>query len=119
RMLAFDIDTLEHPFYGAALIPTDIADGYAKKHVIAATLLNVMIVGAQRAADPHRFDESIYAMSMEPAEYRMLMGYRDKMLANTRKPNEPALPIYDPANPADFPDVHLPTSGPERRGMSF
>ena len=26
RMLAFDIDTLEHPFYGSALIQTDIVE---------------------------------------------------------------------------------------------
>jgi imidazolonepropionase-like amidohydrolase len=118
RMLAFDIDTLEHPFYGAAPIPADVAEGYAKKHVIAATLLNVMIVAAQRAADPHRFDESLYAMSMEPSEYRILMGYRDRMLANLRHPDDPGVPIYDPANPPDFPDVHLPQAG-ARRGPSF
>ena len=119
RMLAFDIDTLEHPFYGAQLIPTDIVEGYAKKRVIAATLLNVMIVGAQRAADPHRFDESLYAMSMEPDEYRILMGYRDRMVANMRRPEESGLPIYDPANPPDFPDVHLTAQTPARRAASF
>jgi Amidohydrolase family len=86
--------------------------------VIAATLLNVMIVAAQRAADPHRFDESLYAMSMEPSEYRILMGYRDRMLANLRHPDDPGVPIYDPANPPDFPDVHLPQAG-ARRGPSF
>jgi len=119
RMLAFDIDTLEHPFYGAQLIPNDIVEGYAKKRVIAATLLNVMIVAAQRAADPHRFDESLYAMSMEPDEYRILMGYRDRMLANMRRPDEPGLPIYDPANPADFPDVHLTAQTPARHAAAF
>jgi imidazolonepropionase-like amidohydrolase len=119
RMLAFDIDTLEHPFYGSALIPWDIVEGYAKKHVIAATLLNVMIVGAERAMDPHRFDESLYAMSMEPAEYRILMGYRDKMLANMRKPDEPGVPVYDPTHPGDFPNLHLQPTGSERRAASF
>jgi imidazolonepropionase-like amidohydrolase len=119
RMLAFDIDTLEHPFYGSALIPTDIVEGYARKHVIAATLLNVMIVGAQRAMDPHRFDESIYAMSMEPDEYRILMGYRDRMLANMRNAAESGVPIYDPTRPGDFPDERLQRAGPERRSASF
>jgi imidazolonepropionase-like amidohydrolase len=118
RMLAFDIDTLEHPFYGAALIPNDIVEGYAKKRVIAATLLNVMIVGAQRADDPDRFDESLYAMSMEPDEYRILMQYRDRMRANKNHQDEPGVPIYDPANPPDFPDVHLPAAA-SRRAPSF
>lgn len=118
RMLAFDIDTLEHPFYGSALIDTDIIEGYAKKGVIVDTLLNVMIVGAQRAADPHRFNESLYAMSMTPKDYSILMGYRDRMLANMKHPDEPGQPIYDPNNPPDFPDVHLgPPSA--RRAASF
>ena len=117
RMLAFDIDTLEHPFYGNALIEKDIIAGYVKKNVIVDTLLNVMIVGAKRAADPHRFDESLYAMTLDPKEYRILLGYRDKMLANMKRPDDPATPPYDPGNPPDFPDVHL--QAPGRRGASF
>jgi imidazolonepropionase-like amidohydrolase len=117
RMLAFDIDTLEHPFYGNALIEKDIIAGYVKKNVIVDTLLNVMIVGARRAADPHRFDESLYAMTLDPKEYRILLGYRDKMIANMKHPDDPASPPYDPANPPDFPDVHL--QAPGRRGASF
>ena len=117
RMLAFDIDTLEHPFYGNALIEKDIIAGYVKKNVIVDTLLNVMIVGARRAADPHRFDESLYAMTMDPREYRILLGYRDKMIASMKHPDEPANPPYDPGNPPDFPDVHL--QAPGRRAASF
>jgi imidazolonepropionase-like amidohydrolase len=117
RMLAFDIDTLEHPFYGNGLIDKDVIAGYVKKNVIVDTLLNVMIVGAARAADPHRFDESLYAMTMEPKEYRILMAYRDKMIANMKRPDAPADPPYDPGNPPDFPDVHLPGTG--RRSASF
>jgi hypothetical protein len=106
-MLAFDVDTLEHPFYGSQLIDWDVIQGYVKKGVIVDTLLSVMINGAQRAADPHRFDESIYAMSLDPTEYRILMEYRDKMLANKKNADNPAIPIYDATNPPDFPDLHL------------
>jgi imidazolonepropionase-like amidohydrolase len=119
RMLAFDVDTLEHPFYGAEVIPWDIVNGYAKKKVIAASLLNVMIVGAQRAQDPHRFDESLYAMSLDPKEYRALMDYRDRMLANQRKPDDPALPPYDTNNPPDAPDVHLTPKPSTRKPGSY
>jgi imidazolonepropionase-like amidohydrolase len=106
RMLAFDVDTLEHPFYGEELIDEDIILGYVKKNVIVATLLSVMINGAERAADPHRFDETAYIMSMDAKEYRTLMQYRDRMVTNLRNPDKPALPTYDGANPPDFPDVH-------------
>jgi imidazolonepropionase-like amidohydrolase len=47
------------------------------------------------------------------------MGYRDKMLANMRKADEPGAPVYDPSNPADFPDVHLQRNGAGRRAASF
>jgi imidazolonepropionase-like amidohydrolase len=107
RMLAFDVDTLEHPFYGTELIDWDVIRGYVKKGVIVDTLLSVMINGAQRAADPHRFDESIYSMTLDPGEYRILMQYRDKMLASKKNPDKPAIPLYDAANPPDFPDLHL------------
>ncbi len=107
RMLAFDVDTLEHPFYGSELIDRDIIEGYVKKGVIVDSLLTVMISGAQRALDPHRFNESLYAMSLDPKEYRILMQYRDKMLASQKKPDEPAIPVYDAAHPPDFPDLHL------------
>jgi imidazolonepropionase-like amidohydrolase len=107
RMLAFDVDTLEHPFYGSELIDYDVIRGYVKKGVIVDTLLTVMTSGARHAADPHRFDESLYAMSLDPKEYRILMGYRDKMLANMKNPDKAALPTYDAANPPDYPDLHL------------
>jgi len=105
RMLAFDVDTLEHPFYGQELIDIDTIQGYVKKGVIVDTLLTVMIVGAQRAADPHRFDETIYTMSLDPREHRILMEYRDRMVQNLRKPTERGVAIYDTARPGDFPDI--------------
>lgn len=108
RMLAFDVDTLEHPFYGGELIDWDIITGYKKKNVIVDTLLTVMINGAQRAADPHRFDETLYIMSLEPSEYRILMEYRDKMQANLKNPEKPGIPAYDSTNPPDFPDLTVP-----------
>jgi imidazolonepropionase-like amidohydrolase len=107
RMLAFDVDTLEHPFYGSELIDWDVIRGYVKKGVIVDTLLTVMVSGARHAADPHRFDETLYAMSLDPKEYRILMQYRDKMLANMKNPDKPGAPLYDAANPPDYPDLHL------------
>lgn len=94
RMLAFDVDTLEHPFYGNEIIDWDIITGYVKKGVIVDSLLQVMIDAAERAADPHRFSETLYIMSMDQAEYRLLMRYRDKMLWNLKRPSEPGLAIY-------------------------
>ncbi|MDZ4729691.1 MAG: amidohydrolase family protein [Xanthomonadales bacterium] len=94
RMLAFDIDTLEHPFYGSQLIEQDIIRGYVEKGVIIDTLLRVMVTGAESAENPHRFNETLYIMSMEPKEYRLLMRYRDKMIFNKRNPDRSGLPIY-------------------------
>jgi hypothetical protein len=63
----------------------------------------VSISQALRAADPHRFNESLYIMSFEPRDYRTLMQYRDTMLANQRKATDPMQPVYDPAAPPDYP----------------
>jgi imidazolonepropionase-like amidohydrolase len=93
-MLAFDFDTLEHPFYGGELIDEDIIDGYVKKGVVVDTLLEQMIARANRAADPHRFDETVYIMSVQPKDYRILMRYRDKMVYNKRHPDEPEMVIH-------------------------
>jgi imidazolonepropionase-like amidohydrolase len=98
RILAFDIDTLEHPFYGGELIEEEIIRGYVDKGAIVATLLTVMVSNAERAADPHRFSETLYAMTMDPKEYRILMRYRDKMLANQRSPDDPGIPVYESAS---------------------
>ncbi len=95
RMTGFDVDTLEHPFYGHELIDEDVIDAYVKNDVIVDTLLTVMVAGAERAADPHRFEETLYIMSVEPKEYRLLMRYRDKMLHNKRNPTEGGVPIYE------------------------
>jgi imidazolonepropionase-like amidohydrolase len=95
RMLAFDVDTLEHPFYGHELIEQDIVRGYVEKGVIVDTLLRVMITGAEHAEDPHRFNETLYIMSMEPKEYRILMRYRDRMLFNKKHPERAGLPVYE------------------------
>ncbi len=105
RMLAFDIDTVQHPFYGNELIDLDIIESFKKKGVVAATLLTVMVAPGERAADPHRFSETTYAMSMEPTEYRLLMEYRDKMLANLRKPDEPGLAIYGGGRGQSFNEI--------------
>ena len=94
RMLAFDVDTLEHPFYGTELIEEDIIKGYVKKGVTVDTLLVQMISPALRRADPHRFNETLYISSMRPDEYRILLRYRDKMLYNQRHPDAPEVPIY-------------------------
>jgi len=95
RMLAFDVDTLEHPFYGSMLVSEDIIQGYVEKDVIIDTLLRVMVTGAEHAEDPNRFNESLYIMSMEPREYRLLMRYRDRMLYNKANPNQSGIPVYE------------------------
>ncbi len=95
RMLEFDVDTLEHPFYGHSLIDQDVIDGYVEKGVIVDTLLRVMVAGAELAEDPHRLNESLYIMSMEPDEYRLLLRYREKMLLNRKNPADASLPIYE------------------------
>ncbi|PCI46472.1 MAG: hypothetical protein COB49_08355 [Alphaproteobacteria bacterium] len=94
RMLDFDIDTLEHPFYGHELIDEDIIEGYVKKGAIIDTLLRVMVAGAEHAQDPHRFNETQYIMSMTPEDYRQLLRYRDKMLDNKRNPDRPGRAVY-------------------------
>ncbi|MEJ8566290.1 amidohydrolase family protein [Elongatibacter sediminis] len=94
RMLDFDIDTLEHPFYGHVLIDEDVIQGYVDKNVIVDTLLRVMVTGAENFEDPHQFNETLFIMSMEPKEYRLLMRYRDKMLFNRKHPDQSGLPIY-------------------------
>ena len=103
RMLAFDVDTLEHPFYGNELIEWDIIKGYVKKGVIIDTLLEVMIQKIELAADPHRFNETLYSMSLyghgtrpAPFEHRLLMQYRDKLIYNKRYPDKPGLRVYPP-----------------------
>jgi imidazolonepropionase-like amidohydrolase len=101
RMLAFDVDTLEHPFYGNEIIEWDVINGYVKKGVIVDTLLEVMIQKIELAADPHRFSETLYSMSQwgrgkfDPyEEHRILMTYRDKLLWNQRNPDKPGLAPY-------------------------
>lgn len=94
RITDFDFETIEHPFSNRVLIDWDIIEKFAKKGVMAASLLTVSVVGAQRAADPHRFNETIYAMSLGPKDYRILMQYRDRMLRNKRHPDELMVPIY-------------------------
>src|SRR5690606_35672556 len=54
--------------------------------------------GATHAENPHRFNETLYIMSLEPAEYRILLGYRDKMLANRANAAKAGLPIYESAS---------------------
>jgi len=96
RMLAFDVDTLEHPFLRNEIVDWDIIQGYVKKGVIIDTLLQVKVSRPERAADPNRFSETLYTMSLDPYEHRLLMQYRDKMLWNQRHPNEPGFSTYPP-----------------------
>jgi imidazolonepropionase-like amidohydrolase len=95
RLLKFDIDTLEHPFYSAFVVDDDIIRGFAAKGVTAASLLRVQVTGAEHALDPNVFDETNYIMSMSPEEYRILMRYRDKMQFNLNHPGQRGLSIYD------------------------
>jgi imidazolonepropionase-like amidohydrolase len=115
RMLAFDVDTLEHPFYGNEIIDWDIIEGYVKKGVIVDTLLEVMIQKIELAADPHRFDETLYSMSFEPPAHRLLMQYRDKLLYNQRNPDQPSLRLY----PADSTERGRSTYYDQLRAMEI
>ena len=115
RMVAFDVDTLEHPFLRNQVVDLDIIEGYVKKGVIVDTLLVQMIADTLLAIDPHRLDESLYAMSLDPNEYRILLQYRDKMLANLKQPSAPGVPYYDAANPPDFPQLAGALGGPAGR----
>jgi imidazolonepropionase-like amidohydrolase len=103
RMLAFDVDTLEHPFLRNQVVDADIIEGYVRKGVIVDTLLVQMISETLHAIDPHRFDESLYAMSLDPSEYRVLMEYRDRMVANLKKASAAGVPYYDAGAPPDSP----------------
>jgi imidazolonepropionase-like amidohydrolase len=94
RMTNFDIDTLEHPFYPSFIVDWDIIEKYVANGVFVDTLLQVMLVRSQLAANPHRFNETLYIMSLDPSDYRLLMQYRDRMLWNQRHPDEPALSLY-------------------------
>jgi imidazolonepropionase-like amidohydrolase len=105
RMLAFDVDTLEHPFLRNQVVDADIIEGYVRKGVIVDTLLVQMISETLHAIDPHRFDESLYAMSLDPSEYRVLMEYRDRMVANLKQPSAAGVPYYDAGAPPDFPGL--------------
>ena len=94
RITDFDLDTIEHPFSSGALFDWDIIEKFAKKGVMAASLLINSTKRARRATDPHRFNETIYAMSLGPKDYRLLMQYRDRMVWNQRHPDEPGVSIY-------------------------
>jgi len=94
RIADFDIDTVEHPFSNQTLIDGDIIEKFAEKGIMAASLLIQTLHEAQLAAIPHRFNESIYAMSLGPEDYRILMQYRDRMLWNKSHPDEPTVALY-------------------------
>jgi imidazolonepropionase-like amidohydrolase len=95
RLLKFDIDSLEHPFYPDFVIDDDIIKGFAAKGITAASLLRVMVTGVEHAMDPHAFDETKFIMSMSPEEYRLLMSYRDKMQFLVNHPAQSGISIYD------------------------
>ena len=52
RMLAFDVDTLEHPFYGAQLIPTEPAGPSPFVHAVSRRSPVAPAVPDRRACDP-------------------------------------------------------------------
>ena len=95
RMTNFDIDSLQHPFYGSFEVADEVIDVYVEKGVVIATQLRVHVSVSERSQDPHRFNESLYFMSMEPKDYRLLLRYRDKMLANKKSPNELGQALYE------------------------
>ena len=97
RGLQFDVDTLEHPFERDVIVDWDIIQGYVRKGVIIDSLLQVKLAASERAADPHRFSEALYIMSMDPKEYRLLMRYRDKLVWNQRNSDRRGFGVY----PAD------------------
>jgi imidazolonepropionase-like amidohydrolase len=95
RLLKFDIDSLEHPFYPDFVIDEDIVKGFAAKGITAASLLRVMVTGTEHALDPDEFDETKFIMSMSPEDYRLLMRYRDKMHFLLNHPTQRGVSIYD------------------------
>jgi imidazolonepropionase-like amidohydrolase len=95
RLLKFDIDSLEHPFYPDFVIDDDIIKGFAAKGITAASLLRVMVTGAEHTMDPQAFDETKFIMSLSPDEYRQLMNYRDKMQYLVNHPTQTGISIYD------------------------
>ncbi|MEI9849922.1 MAG: amidohydrolase family protein [Sphingomonas sp.] len=95
RLLKFDFQSLEHPFETDFLIDDSTIEGFAKKGIIVDTLLRVRITSTEHLMDPHRFDETAYAMSMSPADYSLLLRYRDKMDFLKRHPDYTGLSIYD------------------------
>ena len=95
RLLKFDFDTLEHPFYVNYLWDEAAIAALAKKGIVVDTLLRLRIAAADQASDPHRFNEVKYFASMDPDEYRMLMRYRDKFLHLQRNPTLRGLSVYD------------------------
>jgi imidazolonepropionase-like amidohydrolase len=95
RLLKFDIDSLEHPFYPDFVIDDDIVKGFAAKGITAASLLRVMVTGTEHAMDADEFDETKFIMSMSPEDYRLLMRYRDKMRFLVNHPSQRGISIYD------------------------
>src|SRR6185437_15504068 len=95
RLLRFDFDSLEHPFEANFLIDDATIEGFARKGIIVDTLARVRLTIPEHLADPDRFDQTDYIMSMDPDQYRLLLHYRDKMLYMKRHPDGPALALYD------------------------
>ena len=86
------------------IIDWDIIEGYVKKGVIVDTLLHRDgSSGPQRAADPHRFNETLYTMSMDPSEYRILMRVSRQDAEEQEEPGPAGAPVYDPLSPPDAP----------------
>lgn len=96
RAVNMGVNTVQHPFSTREVIPDDLIETFVKRGVYASTCLTQRVVVPQFSADPHRFDETLYSMSLTPTEYRQLLLYRDRMLWNLRHPDRPALQIGDP-----------------------
>jgi imidazolonepropionase-like amidohydrolase len=96
RAIPLGVHTVQHPFLRNELVEPQLIQSFVKHGVYASTCLTQMVVVPQFAADPHRFNETLYSSSLTPEEYRLLMRYRDRMLWNQRHPGEPGLQIGDP-----------------------
>ncbi len=74
RMLAFDIDTLEHPFYGNEIIDWDIIQGYVKKGVVVVRSSRVPtgVVGRNVELDDDKLG-FIASDELNPQKSRILL----------------------------------------------
>lgn len=94
RIAEFDIDSLEHPFYGSFEVATSTINKLVDNDVVIATLLRPLVAVAEHAMDPHKFSESLFITSMTPKDYRLLLRYRDKIVANIKDKTQPGRALF-------------------------